>query len=292
MIDGTFSFVRGVGPFRERELRARGIGCWDDFPASGVVLSAALDRRIREGIEKMRALVASRRLVEACELLPGRERWRLFPLLGDDVAYLDIETDFAGRVTVVGLYDPAGGPRLYVRGHNLGAFVEERLPIALVTFNGASFDVPVLLRTFPDWRPPPVHLDLRPILAQLGHKGGLKKIEERLGLGRPEHLKGVGGGDALDLWDRFRLAGEVPALAALLEYNLYDVVQLRSLAEIACEQLAALTGRSWAPERRFLRGDVLYDLTRCVAGVVEDSSRLVADLVEDAERRPLRRFAR
>lgn len=289
MIDGTFAFVRGVGPARERELRRRGIGGWDAFPAHGSVLSAGLDARIRAGVAELRNLLKSGHFPEIVARLPVREHWRLYPHVAAGACFLDIETTFDGRVTVIGLYDPAGGPRLYVRGHNLSAFLDEPVPRAMVTFNGGSFDLPVLARTFPGWRPPPVHLDLRTVLAQLGEKGGLKAIEERLGFGRPDHLKGVGGADAVHLWNAFRTRGDAAALRRLLEYNLYDCVQLRSLAELACSRLGARFGRPWAPAHPFRRGDVLLDVTRAVEAVAVHARRIDPDRFEDAERRSLRR---
>lgn len=287
MIDGAFSFVRGIGPSRERQLRRMGIRRWDDVPPAGPVLSPGIDARLRQEIARVRALLDERRFGELHDLLPVRDRWRLFPHVQEEAGYLDIETGLDGRVTVVGVYDPQRGPRLFVRGHNLGAFAEEPLPHTLLTFNGGSFDLPILCRTFPGWTPPPVHLDLCVIFRQLGERGGLKAIEERLGLGRPDHLRGVGGADAVDLWDCFSRTGDAEALRTLLEYNLYDVVQLRSLAEIACERLATAFGGAWSVPRRFHRGDVLLDLTRCVEAVVARAHAIVPDAIEDAERRAM-----
>ena len=289
MIDGCFTFVRGVGPSRERELRRSGDRRWADYPEGSVVLGASLDGRVREGIARMRALVEERRWEEVSRRLPNRDRWRLYPHVAAEAHFLDIETTLdGGRVTVVGVYDVAGGPRVYVRGHNLGAFLDEPPATTIVTFNGLAFDVPVLRRTFPGWRPPPVHLDLRFVTRLAGERGGLKAIEERMGLARPEHLRGVNGLDAVLLWDRFQNAGDVPALRRLLEYNLYDVVQMRTVAEIACERLGDKHGTPWAPQRRFLRGDVLLDMTRCVERVVACAAKIVPDAVDDAERRALR----
>ncbi len=288
MIQRTFSFVRGIGPARQRELWRLGIRTWADFPANGVVLSAALDARIREALPPMRSLVETRRYVELWARLPARERWRLIPALEGQAAYLDIETAPDGRVTVIGVYDSARGVRLYVRGHNLGRFLSDLLPETVVTFNGLSFDVPVLRRTFPGWRPPPIHLDLCPITHQLDERGGLKAIEKRWGLGRPEHLEGVSGVDALGLWTAFALRRDSGALRRLLEYNLYDVVQLRSLAQMACARLAERTGATWRPQVAFLRGDVLLDMTRAVDDVVSRASSIVPDQIHDEERVPLR----
>lgn len=288
MIDGTFACVPGVGPARERELWRRGIRTWSDFPPAGSVLSGKLDAAIRARLAELTVLLAEGQLAAVASSLPTREHWRFIPAIEATACYLDIETGLDGRVTVVGLYDGQRGPRLYVRGHNLGEFLAEPPPTALVTFNGASFDVPVLRRTFPGWRPPPLHVDLRVVAGQLRERGWLKAIEDRLGLERPAHLRGVCGLDALALWDAFSRRRDTTALARLLEYNLYDVIQLRSVAQIACERLAERTGRPWRAPSRFLRGDVLLDVSRAVAGVTAQARSIVPDAVHDEERVALR----
>lgn len=287
MIDGAFCLVRGIGPARQRELYAKNIRAWDDFPDSGVVLSKTLDARLREALVSARALVAGRRWLELSALLPVREHWRLLSRLEGEATYLDIETTADGQITVIGLWDPQRGPRLYVRGYNLGRFVEESLPV-VVTFNGGSFDLPVLRRSFPRWRFQGLHIDMRTVMGRLGERGGLKAIEQRLGIGRPEHLRGVDGSDAIALWNEFRRSASQKALWRLLEYNLYDVIQLRSVAQIACERLAVGTGRRWAPAETFRRADAAVDVTRCVAAVVEHASRIEPDAFDDEERVSLR----
>ena len=86
-------------------------------------------------------------------MLPTREHWRMFPRFGADAAYLDIETGdddvaFAG-ISAIGVLD-RDGPRLF----SLPAICtsSRNTPAGyamLVTFNGLSFDVPVLRQAFP-----------------------------------------------------------------------------------------------------------------------------------------------
>lgn len=287
MIDGTFCLVPGLGPMRERQLFELGIRRWDDFPATGLVLSKALDAKVREALVGARRLLDEQRWTELGALLPVREHWRLLSRLEGEATYLDIETTADGRVTVIGLWDAVQGPRLYVRGLNLGDFLQESLT-TVVTFNGGSFDLPVLRRTFPRWRFSGLHVDLRTVMGRLGERGGLKAIEQRLGFGRPEHLLGVNGADAITLWESFRRLRSPHPLRQLLEYNLYDVVQMRSVAQVACERLATRTGRQWQPTDAFLRGDVLVDLTRCVESITANAARIEPDAIDDEERRPLR----
>ena len=60
-------------------------------------------------------------------------------------------------------------------------------------------------------RMPRAHIDLRHVLRGLGLTGGLKKIENCLGLDRPG-LHEVDGSVAVLLWDEYRRRGNVRAL--------------------------------------------------------------------------------
>jgi len=121
--------------------------------------------------------------------------------------------------------------------------------------------VPVLKRFFPRFRPPPVHVDLRQVWGRAGHRGGLKLLEELEGIGRPPHLAGLGGWDAVILWRR-HLDGDRDALRLLAEYNLYDAVNLRALMGLGYNRLVERLGLPGKPIVVSHRGDVLYDLTR------------------------------
>jgi uncharacterized protein YprB with RNaseH-like and TPR domain len=175
------------------------------------------------------------------------------------------------QISAIGFCDHAG-PRLLLAGRDLEAFPAlARDWSLLVTFNGSSFDVPILRRAFPTWTPPRGHIDLRHVLARLGHHGGLKRIERELAplnLARPPRLAGLDGWDACGLFRRGR-EGDRQALRLFAEYNLYDVVNLRTLMPYAYNALveaeAALTPalRDHAPALPVPgRGDVLYDISK------------------------------
>jgi uncharacterized protein len=268
MIDRTFQLIPGVGPAREKELWRRGIRQWSDFPTNQVGLSLKADLVMRAAIDKAREALDRRDVRTLAAMLPRRERWRLFPHFADECAYLDIETDVSdpdGEVTAVGvLY--RGEVHSFVPGFNLAAFETfgAELPI-LVTFNGICFDVPVLERYFRHLRLTPVHLDLRFAGRAAGLEGGLKRIENEVGLQRPPHLQGVSGFDAVRLWQQWRYGHDRSALQRFVEYNLYDAVQLKPLLERIYNRSREreLAGAEAVPETD--RSEVLPILSRLVA---------------------------
>lgn len=144
------------------------------------------------------------------------------------IGYLDIETSFGGDVTVVGLLR-AGAVVQLVGSRITWEAIEEALDgvDTLCTFNGEYFDLPVLHRALGvDLLERYRSLDLASICRREGHRGGLKRIES--GLGIPRRLRGIGGYDAMVLWESWQ-DGDAEALATLLEYNREDVVNLVAL---------------------------------------------------------------
>jgi uncharacterized protein YprB with RNaseH-like and TPR domain len=271
VLRSTFQIAPGVGPLGEQRLWRAGITCWDDFLAApGSALSARADRALRAAIPAASAAYDARDADGLATRLPSGEHWRLLAAFGENAAYLDIETgdDVVGYegISAIGILD-RHGPRLFLGGRDLHDFPQAaRGWSMLVTFNGLSFDLPILRRAFPDWRPPRCHLDLRHLLARAGWDGGLKAIERALGLRRPDHLDGIEGWDACWLWRRGR-AGEAAALRLFAEYNLYDVIGLRTLAPVAYNALVdgidAASVRDTAPRLPVPgRGDVLYDVSK------------------------------
>jgi uncharacterized protein YprB with RNaseH-like and TPR domain len=275
MISSSFQLAPGLGRRREQLLWQAGVLHWRDYDASSARLSRSADAALRPAIQAASVALEAGDVDRLAQLLPAGEHWRLFPQFSADAAYLDIETsdDAVGAcaISAVGILDRRG-PRLLLAGRDLQRFPElARGWSLLVTFNGSSFDLPILRRAFPDWQPPPGHIDLRHVLRRLGHAGGLKTIERRLPLlhlARPAHLDGLAGGDAGWLFLRGR-DGDRSALLRFAEYNLYDVINLRTLmayaynssVEACVARAPAL--RAHAPRVSVPgRGDVLYDVSK------------------------------
>lgn len=269
MLQRTFQLISGIGPYRERDLWARGFCDWERFEegaAREVVASRRLDQELLEAIGRARAALAAKDLPALAAMLPEREHYRLYPHFAEEAAFFDVEADGERAMTVAGVFDRRG-VATFIRGRDLQAFPRRLMQSRIwVTFNGRAFDVPVVRAQFPELPPPLVHIDLRFLARTARLKGGLKSIEERLGWARPPHLKGVKGLDAMRLWNEARFNARADALKILVEYNLYDAITLRSLLEWCLGEVQELWGHEVPPGRRgvFERGDVLYDVSRLV----------------------------
>jgi uncharacterized protein len=236
MLRNTFCHIPGVGLKTERGFWSQGIRSWEDALANGLTEESSyktvlMKTRVIESricLEKGDASYFARSL-------PVNELWRLFGDFKDSVAYLDIETSpmrqTPNGITTIAMYD---GKNIfhYVRGQNLADFVEDIQNYKIiVTYNGKSFDIPVIEKSF-GIRIKQPQIDLRYLLKSLGYTGGLKGCEKKLGLDRHE-LDGVDGYFAVLFWNDFRRNNNRKALETLLAYNILDAVNLHQLMVMA-----------------------------------------------------------
>jgi uncharacterized protein len=248
VLRSTFQHLRGVGPWTEAALWRAGIRDWEALRARPRLAGVSRERKLRWEAELRAGEEALERRAAGyfAERLPVGEHWRLYPEFKPETAFLDIETTslspYEGIVTVVGVHG-GGETRSFIAGDTL-----EELPAylsrfrVLATFNGIFFDVPFLEVAFPQWRAPAAHIDLRFVLRRLGYTGGLKRIEQQLGLGDRTGVEGIRGLDAVRLWQEFR-RGRSESLERLVEYNRADTVNLEPLLDFAVAEL----GRRLAP---------------------------------------------
>ncbi len=243
MLRTTFLHFSGIGPVTEAELWRAGARDWNDLLGRSAELGLGAPRFAqlsREVAQSERAL-AERDARYFGRRLPDREHWRIYPTFAEQTAFLDIETTglspYEGIVTVVSVHG-AGETRTFVAGEDLEELPAylRRFPL-LVTFNGSRFDVPFLEVAFPSLEPPPIHIDLRFLLYRLGLSGGLKRIEEILGVGDRTGVEGIHGLDAVRLWQEYR-RGSRPALDRLVQYNRADTRNLVPLLELAVHELS------------------------------------------------------
>ena len=148
-------------------------------------------------------------------------------------AYLDIETTFDNTISLVGIHIP-GRDMVQLMGSQV---TDVAIALALegvntvVTFNGASFDLPYIRRiTGLEVRDLAEHRDLLHVCRKRGLRGGLKRVEVFLGIGRNSGI--VDGRMAPRLWQRWENDGDEEALRVLLEYNKEDCVNLEILESI------------------------------------------------------------
>ena len=236
MLEHTFVHLQGVGETTERRLWEQGIVTWQDALAAGNAPErfspgrwADAQRHIEDSV---RALARGDHTWFAAGL-HSMHHWRAFPQFRRSVAYLDIETTgltSRDAVTVAGLYD---GTRTctFIAGDNLDQLPEVLAQYAIiVTYNGASFDLPMLARCFAGLCFPQLHVDLMYPLRRLGLKGGLKGVEHQLGLPRDPEIEGLDGWDAVRLWREWQ-RGNRRSLELLVRYNTADIENLEILME-------------------------------------------------------------
>ncbi len=233
-----------IGRATERRLWRDGLIDWDCFLDSRSVrgMSAKRKERLDGHVRTADTFLRQGETSYFTRLLPTSEHWRLYEDVRNRVAYLDIETDGLGPsavTTVVGIRKVSGVTTL-VRGINLNT---ENLAKALsgtsllVTFNGASFDLPMLEREYPFSIPVVPHFDLRHGCARVGMSGGLKRIEREMGILRDRDLEYMTGEEAVWLWHLWRKDRNENALDTLIRYNTADIVNLEPIAESVCERL-------------------------------------------------------
>jgi uncharacterized protein YprB with RNaseH-like and TPR domain/predicted nuclease with RNAse H fold len=247
MLQQTFIHIPGIGRETEREMWANGIRSWDDadlFEKRFGVLGARLQQRLDDYLPRSRQAIKSRDAGFFRRLAEKGEAWRVFPEFSDQCVYLDIETTGLSTVfdsvTIVGLYD---GRRynVYVQGNNLDQLQDALKKYSVViTFNGSGFDLRFLRSAFPGIILPPIHIDLRWVSRKLGYRGGLKELEQNLGLQRNASVAEVNGYEATVLWAKY-LRGDTSALDRLIEYNTADVVDLKAIMEICYDKLSHQT---------------------------------------------------
>ncbi len=241
MIQNSFILLDGVSHGTEQSIWQQKIVHWDDFTNARFVRGIS---PIRKSFYDFQLKKAKKELYEFnsayfTKVLPRVESWRLYNFFKEDAVFLDIETDYHGNITVIGLSD-GNDMRTMVQGINLDKqLLQKELSKAklLVTFNGSSFDVPRINRYFNKVVPDIPHVDLRHVCAKLGLKGGLKSVEQQKGIKRPEHLKALRGDHAIELWRAWKASGEREWLDLLVQYNEEDVLNLKPLADIVCREL-------------------------------------------------------
>lgn len=153
--------------------------------------------------------------------------------------YLDVETTYQGKLTVIGLHHEVVGTVQLVGEEITRANLEAVLPpaVCIYTYEGDRHDLPIIRRELGlDLKTRFRSVDLKRLCEQARLHGGLKMIEQRLGITRK--LEGLSGKDAVALWYTYQKTGDTAALQTLLDYNKEDVENLRLLRDLLEHRLS------------------------------------------------------
>jgi hypothetical protein len=146
--------------------------------------------------------------------------------------YLDIETTYQGELTVIGLHHAGIGTVQLVAPDITAQALEAALPpaICIYTYNGDRFDLPIIKQQLGvDLKLRYRSVDLMNACHRARLFGGLKAVEQKLGIGRRH--EGLSGKDAVALWYLWQRDSDREALERLLAYNREDVENLVTLRE-------------------------------------------------------------
>ncbi len=241
MITESFIFLPTIGKKREQQLWNNGVTSWKDFLGTDTVKGITQQRKqaLNDIIKLWNDNYVQKNHKFFYFNLPLREHFRLWELFKDDVLYIDIETtEYYGDITVVGCYDGEYTTTL-VKGYNLTTEnlrkVLDKYKL-LITFNGSSFDIP-LLEKFMGEKICIPHIDLRHVCAKVELKAPLKVVEQMLDIRREDHINGMKGEDAITLWYLWKSTRKDVYLEKLIAYNTEDIVNLEPIAEHAIPKL-------------------------------------------------------
>ncbi|MDK2892611.1 ribonuclease H-like domain-containing protein [Methanohalophilus sp.] len=249
MLTSSYIHIPGIGKVVEKKIWSTGTRSWDEFleRKHELPLPCSKSEKICQGIEESMDRLEAKDSEYFATSLPSSEHWRAFRSFSDSVAYVDIETTglspSSSKITVIGIYN-GNDVKSFVSGINLDDAIEELLKYKyLVTFNGARFDLPFIKKEYPQIEFKHLHADIMYSLRRIGYIGGLKQIEEDLGISRTEDTIGIDGLEAIRLWNRYE-RGNDDALDLLLEYNREDIVNLEKIIKLTYEDLMDYTFES------------------------------------------------
>lgn len=240
MLQNTFIHIPGISIETEQNLWRNNLRTWDDVLQSDSVdcISASRHEYLKKKLLISKQSYMDGRYDYFSQCLPFKEHWRAYRDFNH--CFLDIETTglskHRNKITTIGMYDGKES-KIFIRGKNLDSFPAELEKYStIISFNGRRFDVPFLAHNFPSVSFDQLHIDLMYVLRELGYTGGLKRIEQQLGISRDDDISGMGGYEAVLLWKKYE-RGDDEALRKLVAYNIADVENLKILMDFAFERM-------------------------------------------------------
>lgn len=232
MIQSSFCCFKGLGHSAEQKIWELGCLSWDRINVlpEKTLSPKKMDLLTLEITQAKSALKAGMAEYFINRFKPG-DQIRVFKDFQAQSAVIDIETTGLTTKDVITTIAVMKGRKIHVFINNMDLpdFLSVLKDVKLViTFNGARFDLPFLRRHFSiDMNIP--HLDMMPILRNMGFTGGQKKCEHRFHLTR-NNSQGISGIHAVDLWRRWQQKNDISALKQLTFYNAEDVFMLEKIA--------------------------------------------------------------
>lgn len=247
MLTSTFRHFKGIGAKTERDLWRSGVRSWQDFESRHTIQLPMFE--IATPAAELRQVWDSKAALDKEDAdyfalsLPKQEHYRIALSFSSKTLFLDIETTglsrYYDKITLVG-WSFGREYNVYIKGDDpeplRKALAEAK---AIVTFNGALFDIPFLRDEFPELVMPIAHIDLRFLAKRVGLVGGQKEIESRVGLQRPGLLSQLRGEAAPVLWHKYR-KGDLESLKLLISYNQADIEGMKFVLDTVVERLMDL----------------------------------------------------
>jgi hypothetical protein len=236
LIQECFRHFQGIGPKTAAALNENGFVSWDDCLTreEAIPFNGKRRNKLIEDIRKSRCALDSDDIDYFTASFPTAEHWRILGNYFPAATFIDLETTGLSRhcchASVIAAFH-RGEMYSFVYGENLDDFLLlADAAELLVTFNGNSFDIPFLEKTFNIPSIGCAHVDLRWIAWHRGYRGGLKSIERQLGIRRPPHIDGIDGFEAVDLFFQWQ-RGDASSRDRLISYCKADVCSTYLIAE-------------------------------------------------------------
>jgi len=268
MLRNTFLHLPGIGEVTERKLWNQGVLDWDDleiFSPRQLQLFKDEKYRTQSPLEISRAALEAEDAAFFSDRLPSSDQFRIAASFPHKTLFVDIETTGLSRyydeITLVG-WDLDGDFDVCIQGQSMEQMYEAfNAAAVIVTFNGSLFDLPFLKQECPDLSIPGCHIDLRFAARPVGISGGQKKIEDELGLERPEALQSMSGETAPVLWHNYRW-GDTASLQRLINYNRADIQGMKWILDVVIERRIQEVGGpiAKAPWHKFFESGEKPDL--------------------------------
>ena len=239
MLRNTFLHLRGISLAQEKKLWKQGITTWEAYERHFDCQLSLFDSK-ESTFSESRYKLEKDDTPFFSERLPVSEYFRIALDYPEDTLFLDIETTGSGyrfdQITVVG----------WSLGQDFGFYIDGDDPTpmleainkskAVVTFNGSTFDLPIVRKAFPEASFPTCHLDLRFMARRAGLKGGQKRIEKAIGMYREDDILDMTGMQAPLLWHEYQQGNE-EALRTLVRYNYADVYGMKVILDYLIQEI-------------------------------------------------------